>query len=527
MNDTPSSTASVHTAAPAATPTVESRPIEPRIPVWPRPSGPAGSVALTAAVIGGATAALALPWGRPGLGWPLTGAVLAALSWRMATRTATGTGTGTDPRSRPVTALWATASLGLLGIVAWRASDWLAPLCLLCAAVAASLAVAGGRSGRGLVLGVVAVPVLALPALPWAGRGLAALAGSRRGSASAPTRSPARVAVAALAGVALLLVFAPLLAGADPAFGRLLDGLLPTLDLSAFASAFRRAFLFALFGLGTLGAAYRLSAPTPSDRPRPRAGKLRRIEWALPVGLLVALFATFVGVALSSMFGGEEHVLRTTGLTYAEYARTGFWQLLAVTVLTLPVIMVAAREARTATVTDRAWLRGLLGALAGLTLLIVASAMSRMWAYQQAYGFTVLRVLVSTMELWLGLVYVLLLFAGRRLAAPWMPQAILGTGLAALLALGVANPDRFISDRNVARWEQTGRIDLRYLSRLSADAVPALERLPEPMRACALAPIAADLATSPDGWREWNAGRASGRASLTGLGPPPISCGPR
>ena len=39
------------------------------------------------------------------------------------------------------------------------------------------------------------------------------------------------------------------------------------------------------------------------------------IEWALPIGLLVALFATFVGVALSTMFGGDEHVLRTTGLT--------------------------------------------------------------------------------------------------------------------------------------------------------------------------------------------------------------------
>jgi hypothetical protein len=256
-----------------------------------------------------------------------------------------------------------------------------------------------------------------------------------------------------------------------------------------------------------------------------RAGRLRRIEWALPIGLLVALFAAFVGVSLSTMFGGDEHVLRTTGLTYAEYARGGFWQLLAVTVLTLPVIMVAARNATTTGDADRVWLRALLGALAGLTLVIVASAMCRMWAYQQAYGFTVLRLLVSCMELWLGAVYLMLIAAGRRLTAPWLPRAMLGTGLAALLVLGISNPDRFISERNITRWQQTGKIDLWYLSHLSADALPALARLPEPMRTCALAHITADLADNPDGWREWNAGRTAGRAALPGLVQPSGDCG--
>jgi hypothetical protein len=470
-------------------------------------------------VLGGSAAAIALPWDRPGLGWPLTGLALGALSWAIARKAgANRTLAVEEPgsaRSVLATALWAATALGLLAIVAWRASEWLAPLCLLCAAVAGSLAVAGGRSVRGLLLGVVAVPALALPAVPWAVRGcVAALRPVQRGTdGTSPADTAPRIAGAALVGVALLLVFAPLLGGADPAFGRMLQALVPSIDLGEF----RRVFLFVLFGLGTVAAGYLRSAPARADLPGIRATRLRRIEWALPIGLLVTLFAAFVGVALSTMFGGDEHVLRTTGLTYAEYARSGFWQLLLVTVLTLPVIMVAARRAGTSTAADRAWLRGLLGALAGLTLVIVASAMSRMWAYQQAYGFTVLRVLVSWMELWLGVVYLLLIAAGRRLAAPWLPRAILGTGLAALLVLGLANPDRFISERNIARWEQTGKIDLWYLSGLSADAVPALERLPEPMRTCALAPIAADLAKSPDGWREWNAGRAAARAVTAGV----------
>ena len=54
----------------------------------------------------------------------------------------------------------------------------------------------------------------------------------------------------------------------------------------------------------------------------------------------------------------------------------------------------------------------LLGALCVLTLAVVASALYRMSLYQEAFGYTVLRVFVDGFELWLGLVVVFLLAAG-------------------------------------------------------------------------------------------------------------------
>lgn len=514
---------------PATAPTAPAAlsPIPPRTPVWPRPGRAAAPVVLAAAAVAGATAAVAVPLGRFGLGWLVTGLVLVGLRWaivRGAGPDASRSAPTPDPaavderpaRTRLTTAMWTAIALGLLLLVTVRASEWLAALCVLSAAVAGSLAVAGGRSLRGLLLGAVAVPALAVGALPWACRGVAAL--NRRGGAGAP-----RIVGAALVGVALLAVFTPLLAGADAAFGHLVENLIPTLSDRAVA----RTFLFVVVGLATIGAGYLLSAPARPDVVTSRAGRLRRIEWALPVGLLFALFGTFVVVTLSTLFGGAEHVLRTTGLTYAEYARSGFWQLLLVSVLTLPVIMVAGRYAGTATAADRGWLRGLLGGLAVLTLVIVASALSRMWAYQQAYGFTVLRVLVSAMELWLGVVYLLVLAAGRRLRAIWLPRAVVGTGLAALLALGVLNPDRFIAEQNIQRWEETGTIDLWYLRALSADAVPALSRLPEPMRTCAIAHIATDLVRNPDDWRGWNVSREAARVSTASLAGARPDCPPR
>jgi hypothetical protein len=510
--------------------------------IWPRPGRAAPPVVLGAAAVAGLTAATVLPLGRLGLGWLITGFVLVGLGVlvlrkapppdRETSTTPSGdegpTSSPGKPSEEPAgpaerrtdaslricmqskavlpAALWAVVGLGLLAVTALRAAEWLGVLCVLSAAVAGSLAVAGGRSTRGLLLGAVAVPALALGTLPWAGRGLIALRAARR---SGP--NPPRIVAAVVVSVLLLAVFTPLLAGADAAFGRLVNDAIPTLSDQTIV----RAILFTVFALTGLGAGYLLQAPERPDPVTVGAGRLRRVEWALPVGLLVALFGVFVAVSLATLFGGADHVLRTTGLTYAEYARGGFWQLLAVTLLTLPVIMVAGRNAATTTRVDRIWLRTLLGGLALLTLVIVASAMSRMWAYQQAYGFTVLRILVSAMELWLGFVYLLVLVAGHKLRAPWLPRAVVGSGLAALLVISIGNPDRFIADRNIDRWEHTGIIDVDYLRGLSADAVPALDRLPEPQRACVLGAIAADLAREPDDWRRWNLGRALARARVT------------
>ena len=77
-----------------------------------------------------------------------------------------------------------------------------------------------------------------------------------------------------------------------------------------------------------------------------------------------------------------------------------------------------------------------MGALCVLTLVVVASALHRMDLYQQAYGFTVLRVLVDGFELWLGLVVVMLLVAGIRLSGWWLPRAVLVSG--AVFVLGFA-----------------------------------------------------------------------------------------
>jgi hypothetical protein len=185
-----------------------------------------------------------------------------------------------------------------------------------------------------------------------------------------------------------------------------------------------------------------------------------------------------------------------------------------VTGLTLLVLAGAARWAPRESGTDRVLVRAILGALAALTLVIVASALHRMNVYADTYGLTRLRVLVFLCEVWLGVVFLLVLVAGLRLRATWLPRAVVVAGVLALLGLAVANPDRLIADRNVTRYEQTASIDTAYLSTLSADAVPALDRLTGENRACVLSSLRNDLNVDPDDWRGWNLAREQARQLL-------------
>jgi hypothetical protein len=108
----------------------------------------------------------------------------------------------------------------------------------------------------------------------------------------------------------------------------------------------------------------------------------------------------------------------------------------------------------------------------------------------------------------------MILIAGVRLTARWLPRAVVAAAVLALLGLAGANPDRLIADHNVTRFDQTGKIDTAYLSTLSADAVPALDRLTGENRDCALTPIDTDLRENGDDWRGWNLGRYQARDLL-------------
>ncbi|GAB1510857.1 DUF4153 domain-containing protein [Actinophytocola sp. KF-1] len=448
---------------------------------------------LPAVAVAGVAGAVLLPLDRPGLGWPLTGlVVVAAVVWSHRR-------SGTPSRFTRMSPVWTAATIVLPATGAVRASEWLFALCVLAACVTGSLAVVGGRTATSVLYEVFAVPIEALRSPPWVGRAL------RQRTEGGDTEARRRIAVAVLASLVLLAVFVPLLSAGDAAFAHVVASMTPDLGADTFAGW---VVAFGVAAFFVVGALYLLAAPPRAgDEGVARRRLAHRVEWALPLGVLVALFAVFVAVRMVVLFGGADYLHRTIGLTAADYARSGFWQLCVATVLTLALVGAALRWAPNSTAADRAWQRGLLGALSALSLVLVASALSRMWTYQEAYGFTVLRLLVEVCELWLGAVFVLVLVSLVRLRPAWLPRAAVGAAVVALLALVAIDPERFIADRNIDRAEQGMPLDVEYLGRFSTDVVPAAERLPEPQRSCVLRMVTTYL--PDDDWTTWNASRAA------------------
>jgi hypothetical protein len=478
---------------------------------WPGPGAPAGGPTIIALTCASLVAALALPIDRPGIGWLIT--ALAGTAALVVARLAPGHESikplvvREQPRGTRDRYAWATATILLLGAGTFRSAEWLFVLCVLVGTVTAAIALSSGRSLRALAVGYLIIPIAAVRSLPWLSRGLARMRGGRTGS-------PVRIIGTALVSVVLLTVFGALFASADAAFARLFEAAIPDLrpDVTA-----RWIFVGAVtFGVLASAAFLRAAPPTAGRLDRTEGRKVGWMEWAVPLGLLVLLFGAFVAVQLTVLFGGVRYVVETDGLTYAEYARSGFWQLCAVTVLTLAVLAGAARWAPRRTPADRLLLRTVLGSLAALALVVVASALHRMNVYTDTYGLTRLRLLVACCEAWFGLVLAMVLVAGIRIRAPWLPRAAIATGVLALLGLAAANPDRLIAESALDRPD---RIDVAYLSQLSPDAAPTLAGIDDArIRACVLWSITQRM--TGDDWRGWNLARERAR-ELTPVDRPP------
>ncbi len=314
----------------------------------------------------------------------------------------------------------------------------------------------------------------------------------------------------------LLLILGALLASADAVFASFFD---VNIDGSM--------TLFHLFGftMGCLAMATLLRVASAAQEPKAAQGHrtLRRVEMMMVLGLLDGLFGLWAVAQLLAMSSAGDHVLNTQGLTYAEYARTGFFQLLAVAGITISIVMIVRAELQHDDPESTRWFRRLVLVLLGLTLAIVVVSIQRLSLYEREFGWTSLRLVVHISAVGIGVLVVLLaLSCTTRLGAGnWFPSAAAVVACLALLLINLMNPDDFVTRRNVQRAPTTNRaFDDSYLARLSDDAIPAavggLKSLSEPEREDLLRQLCLRPYSNPD-WLHWNLSARNADAAIRSL----------
>jgi two-component system sensor histidine kinase BaeS len=179
----------------------------------------------------------------------------------------------------------------------------------------------------------------------------------------------------------------------------------------------------------------------------------------------------------------------------------------------VPVLMLTARTSETDARAPALVLRGQLALLEVLTVVVLASAVHRLGLYEDAFGFTRLRLFAHAFMLWLAGVLALVLLGLASARGGWLPRAVTVGTAAALMAFSLANPDAIVAERNLERAGTTGQLDAAYLAGLSADATPVLAGSSMAVELGVLRRQAARLA-EPDAWASWNVGRERARDAL-------------
>ena len=292
-----------------------------------------------------------------------------------------------------------------------------------------------------------------------------------------------------------MLIFAAMLAEADPIFERAFENFLDVFNIENWGEYVVRAFLICVVGYVLLGvylhSLYKdhdTALSTEANRWLPRF--LGITEAAIVLGAVNLLFLAFVGIQFQYFFGGESNI-NLAGYTYAEYARRGFGELVTVAVFSLLLFLglsfVTKKEMRAAR-----RLFSLLGVvLFALVSVILVSSFQRLLLYEDAYGFTRLRTYTHVFIIWLGALLLAVSLLELFQKQGYFALATLAAAVGFVVSLNVINVDGFIVRQNVARMAngaaledaEQGRdgtnVDISYLATLSEDAVPVLVRLYE------------------------------------------------
>ena len=267
----------------------------------------------------------------------------------------------------------------------------------------------------------------------------------------------------------VIVVFGALLMQADAAYATIVRRVIRW-DSGTVMS---HAALIVLFAW--LAAAYLTASRdwTRTARVSPWTFRIGAIEAGTVLALVDALFLSFVLVQARYLFGGVTHVLETAGLTYAEYARRGFFELVVLSALALPLLIVTTSGARIETPVEKRVHRALAGTLVTLLLIMMGSALSRMNLYQAEYGWTLSRAYATTLMLWIG--GSMLWFAAtslRGVPERFMIGSISGA-LGMLAALVIVNPAGTIVRANAARVAVGRDFDV-HREVLGIDGIPTL-----------------------------------------------------
>jgi hypothetical protein len=285
-------------------------------------------------------------------------------------------------------------------------------------------------------------------------------------------RTMTKLAFGAIISVPFIVIFSALFFTADPLFKKAFDDMFYS---ESWSSVLERGIVDLIAVLFFTGAAWAFVSRLRDGRSAEEPHDHEHIDTTIlntVLALLTLLFAAFIGFQFVYFFGGESFIL-SQGIPYAVYAREGFFQLLAVSVLVVGIVIALYRYSNM-----KHWL------LKGLTILfiletgvILVSAVRRLMLYVEAYGLTLSRywAFAAIDLIALGLLLLLISIVARFEIRHVEKYGFIGFSIL-LSAILLINVEGVIARYNISQYMagRLGSFDTDYLYRdMTVDAIPS------------------------------------------------------
>lgn len=279
----------------------------------------------------------------------------------------------------------------------------------------------------------------------------------------------------ALGAAALVAVLLPILSSADALFAA------ATAELRSFIRThFTKTLSNLIWALAltpfVFGLLYSLRHPKPLKAPFKEPRLVDSTAFILILAALDLLYLLFLAVQSAGLFGGPAYLARK-GISYAEWARSGFFQMVGVTVLNLTVIMTALSLSRRE---GRGWkvLRLLAAPLVLESLVLLVSAAWRMTLYVSAYGLSFKRCMTYWGMVMMALFLLTALLKVRKPDFCFCKAAI-PLAMAGWMVINCIPIDYLVAKNQVDRYlsGESSFISIEYLVTLSYDTLHQLDRL--------------------------------------------------
>lgn len=273
----------------------------------------------------------------------------------------------------------------------------------------------------------------------------------------------------------IVLIIICLLASADMVFGNIVSSILKMIiktsgvidftDITVRMMLIFFAFVYFMCFFDYIVSRYEIETDSEEVKAKGNDYAIKMV-----LGILNVIYLIFCIIQIKSLF------LKDVNINYAEYARRGFFQLMWVSLINLVTILIAKKAEKRE---GNTYIVSMCLVMILFTFIILVSSAVRMYYYESAYGYTLLRLLVYCS-----------LFTEAILLVPTIMYVmdvnidLIRTYIAIITTIYVGmnfmNFDNMIAKKNIDRYFETGKIDMFYLeNHIGTDAIKQMVRLLE------------------------------------------------